>query len=192
VQEINLYQSQFQPTAVILPPRQVFLVVILFITVLSVMSLHSNQKNRVLEKSIRQQQQQTISSIGAPTESPLLNAELRALERQQQEKKMLLDYLTQQSFGNSQGFSKTLRTLSQQKIDNVWLTQFSLINGGHTITLHGEALQSSQIPLYIDSLGKSPHFQGKQFSVFQLQQPKNNSTHYTFKLHSEQKTGSVK
>lgn len=103
---------------------------------------------------------------------------------------MLLDYLTQQSFGNSQGFSKTLRTLSQQKINNVWLTSFSLLDGGQTITLHGEALQSSQIPLYIDSLGKSPHFHGKQFSVFQLQQPEDNATRYTFKLHSEQKTGS--
>ncbi|NOQ94048.1 MAG: hypothetical protein GQ547_05355 [Methylophaga sp.] len=192
MQEINLYQSQFQPTTVILPSRQVFLIVILFITILSVISLYSSQKNSVLEKSIRQQQQQMISGIEASTASPLLNAELRTLERKQQQKKMLLDYLTQQSFGNSQGFSKTLRTLSQQKINNVWLTQFSLLNGGQTITLHGEALQSSQIPLYIDSLGESPHFHGKQFSVFQLQQPKNNTTRYTFKLHSEQKTGSIK
>ncbi|MDC9725155.1 MAG: PilN domain-containing protein [Gammaproteobacteria bacterium] len=190
MQQINLYQAQFQPTEVILPPRQVFLIVILFITVLSVISLYSQQKNSILEKSIHQQQQHTLSNIGTSTVSPLLDSELHNLERQQQKKKMLLDYLTQQSFGNSQGFSKTLRTLSQQKINNVWLTSFSLLDGGQTITLHGEALQSSQIPLYIDSLGKSPHFHGKQFSVFQLQQPEDNATRYTFKLHSEQKTGS--
>jgi len=193
MQQINLYQSQFKPKKIHLPARQVYLVLLIVITILSVMSLYSAKKNSVLEKSISQYTQQSIGQLEDSIESPLLNAELDALERQRKEKELLLNYLTHQSFGNSQGFSATLRTLSQQKINKVWLTQFSLLNGGYAITLQGEAVESSQIPLYIDSLGESPHFHGKQFSVFQLQQPKKDAKYYTFKLNSEQKkTGRIR
>ena len=53
------------------------------------------------------------------------------------------------------------------------------------ITLKGKASQSNLIPLYIDSLAKSDHFRGKQFSVFQLEQPKDDSEVYTFKLNTD-------
>jgi len=187
MQQINLYQAQFKPKRVILPPRQMFLILILITIILSVLSLYSAKRNTVLETAISQHQQHTINTIVKSVESPLLNAELEDFQQKQRDKQALLNYLTHQDFGNQKGFSETLRTFSNHKIDNVWLTGFSLRNGGQEITLQGEAIQSSQIPLYIDSLGESAHFHGKQFSVFQLQQPVENSTYYSFKLHSEKK-----
>jgi len=189
MQQINLYQAQFKPKEVILPPFQMLLILLGVIITLSVMSLYSAQKNAVLEKTINKQQQYTQQNIQQSTESPLLNAELEKINYQRADKQRLLDYLTHQDFGNQHGFSVTLRHLSQQQIDNVWLTEFSLIRGGQTITLQGKALQSSQIPAYIDSLAKAEHFQGKQFSVFQLQQPEDDSNVYTFKLNTDNNAG---
>jgi len=185
MQQINLYQAQFKPKKIILPPSQMLVILLLVIVTLSVMSLFSAKRNVVLEKIIADQKQHTTQMIEESTESPLLVAELEKLHFQQFDKQRLLDYLTHQDFGNQQGFSATLRHLSQQQINNVWLTKFSLTRGGQTITLQGKALQSNQIPLYIDSLAKPEHFKGKQFSVFELQQPKDDSEAYTFKLNTD-------
>lgn len=189
MQQINLYQAKFKPKKVLLPPRQMLLILFLILIILSVMGLYSAKKNTVLKQIISKQQQYSIQQIDHISESPLLNAELEKLRQQQNEKKRLLDYLTHQDFGNQQGFSATLHSLAKQQIANVWLTEFLLLNGGQSITLQGKSLQSSQIPLYIDSLAKSEHFHGEQFSVFQLQQPKDNTNIYTFKLNTD-KNGS--
>ena len=189
MQQINLYQAQFKPKKVVLPPRQMLLILLLVLIILSVMGLYSAKRNSTFKQIISQQQQHTIQQIDHITESPLLNAELEKLHQQQNEKTKLLDYLTHQDFGNQQGFSETLHSLSKQQISNVWLTEFLLLNGGQSITLQGKSLQSSQIPLYIDSLAESDHFHGEKFSVFQLQQPKDNKNIYTFKLNTD-KNGS--
>ncbi len=187
MQQINLYQAQFQPKKILLPPRQMLLILAITIAILSIFSLYSAQRNSILEKTVAQQQQRTVNNIETLADNPILDSELERLLQQQLEKQALLSYLTHQDFGNQKGFSNTLLTFSNQKINNVWLTRFSLLNGGQEITLQGEAVQSSQIPLYIDSLGESAHFHGKQFSVFQLQQPADNAKYYTFKLHSGKK-----
>jgi len=185
MQEINLYQAQFKPKKLVLPPRQMLLIVLIVMAVLSVMSLYSAKRNTVLQTTIKQQQQYTTQNIAQSPESPLLLAELEKINVQQFDKQRLLDYLSHQDFGNQQGFSATLFHLAKQQIDNVWLTEFSLVKGGQSITLQGKASQSNQIPLYIDSLAKAEYFQGKSFSVFQLEQPKEDSNVYTFKLNTE-------
>jgi len=63
-----------------------------------------------------------------------------------------------------------------------------LLNGGQFIALQGNAYTAQLIPEYIDNLAKSEPFQGKNFSVFQLQQPAD-SAYYNFKLHTEQSSG---
>jgi len=185
MQQINLYKAQFKPKKILLPPRQMLLLILALIVSLSVMSLYSAKRNSVLANTIKKQQKHTVQTLPESSESPLLIAELEKLNVQKFDQQRLLDYLTHQDFGNQQGFSATLRHLSKQQINNVWLTEFSLIRGGQTITLRGKSLQSNLIPLYIDSLAKSEHFQGKQFSVFQLEQPKDNSEAYTFKLNTD-------
>jgi len=187
MQQINLYQAQFKPKQVILPASQILVIILLVITILAVMSLYAHRKNTVLSDLIKQQQQQSVQQLDIVTESPLLDAELKKLQQQNQDKESLLHYLTRHNFGNQLGFSELLNNLSQQRINNVWLTAFSFSDGGETIKLEGEALQSSQIPLYIDNLARAKQFQGKQFSVFQLQQPKDDESLYTFKLRTNNK-----
>lgn len=156
------------------------------ITALSVVSLYSAKRNSTLQTIIsNQQQQQSEHPQERITGTPLLDAKLEQLQLQHQTQQRLLDYLTHTNFGNQLGFSKRLNNLSQQRINNVWLTAFSFLDSGKSITLDGKALQASQIPLYIDNLARSEQFQGKQFSVFQLQQPEDDSSSYSFRLHTQ-------
>lgn len=190
MQQINLYQAEFKPKAVPLPPRQMFQVILVMLAIFTVISLYQAKKNSVLETIIANTQTHQAQPVAIESSgNSLLQAELNQLKQQYIEKESLLTYLTHHDFGNQLGFSATLTSLAQQRIDNVWLTAFSFTDSGHTITLDGKALQSSQIPMYIDSLAKSEHFQGKQFSVFQLQKPDDDSGIYTFQLHTKNSLG---
>ncbi|PHS25779.1 MAG: hypothetical protein COA83_05025 [Methylophaga sp.] len=189
MQQVNLYQDQFKPKQIILPARQLFLLSLLAVIIFTLLSVYSAKRNSTLEAHISSQQQ-----LGLVEQQPavvdnqaLLKANLLQLQQQQHQQQRLLDYLTHQSFGNQYGFADNLVHLSKKKIDGVWLTNFSFINGGQHISLHGSALQSSQIPLYIDGLAESGPFQGKHFSVFSLKSPEEaDSDIYTFKLRTDQ------
>lgn len=185
MQQINLFHAEFKPKTVILPARQLFLLAFLVIIILTVISLHSHQQNLVLEKTIASQQQYDVQQVvNEDLDKPLLVAELDKIQQQQYEKESLLAYLTDQSFGNQYGFSGTLITLSEQVVSKVWLTGFSLLNGGQVITLQGQTTQISQVPVYIDSLAQSKRFQGKQFSALQLEHPNKDAEFYTFQLNT--------
>jgi hypothetical protein len=194
MQQVNFYQAQFKPKRLILPARQLFLLALLAIIIFTLLGLYSSKQNSNLEAHIASQQHLGMLEK-QPTvinDQALLKANLLKLQQQQTKKKLLLDYLTHQNFGNQHGFTDNLVHLSKQNIDGVWLTEFAFINGGQHIALHGSALQSSQIPLYIDGLAESGPFQGKHFSVFSLESPEANSNLYTFKLRTNQNSAGVK
>ncbi|MFW5426081.1 MAG: hypothetical protein ACKE8G_01715 [Methylophagaceae bacterium] len=188
MQQVNFYQAQFKPKRIILPARQLFLLTLLAVIIFTLLSVYSAKKNSTLEAHIASQHQSTIIEFQSEVvnDQALLKANLVKLQQQLSQKQILLDYLTQQSFGNQHGFTDNLVHLSKKSIDGIWLTDFSFINGGQHLSLHGSALKSSLIPLYIDGLAESGPFQGKHFSVFSLESPETNSNLYTFKLRTGQ------
>ncbi len=193
MQQVNLYQTQFKPKKVILPAQQVLLIALIPVLLFGLLSIVMSSKQTSLEEKLAGQteqfqlQQQQLDSLqqqlNARKENPLLRAELNEIQQQLVSKQILLDHLSSQTFGNQHGFSMMLTALSKQHIDDLWLTQFSLLNSGQFIALQGSAYTSQLIPEYIDNLAKSEQFQGKNFSVFQLQQP-DNSPYFNFKLHT--------
>ena len=193
MQQVNLYQAQFKTKQVILPAHQVLLLAVSPIIIFLFLSLYmaSNQasvdSNVIVQTEQLQQQQQRLDTLLQQLDSrkinPLLVAELNDFRLQLATKQTLLDHLSNQTLGNQHGFSTMLTALSQQHIDDLWLTQFSLLNSGQFIALQGNAYTSQLIPEYIDNLAKSEQFQGKNFSVFQLQQS-DDSPYFNFKLHT--------
>ncbi len=187
MQQVNFYQVQFKPKQVILPARQLLLFALLAIIIFALLALYSVKRNSTLEEYILTQQQSPSVEQQLPTanDDAVLKSNLLKLQQQQTQKQLLLDYLTHKSFGNQQGFTGNLVHLSKQTINGVWLTDFSFFNGGQHISLHGSAINSSLIPIYIDRLAESGPFKGKHFSVFSLESPESSSTIYTFKLRTE-------
>lgn len=198
-QNINLYQLQFQPTKVLLPARQILLLTLLPIVIFFIISLFLIQQQTLLKtkmtsqkKQLKDQQAQLASlqtQLASRKPNPLLLAELDSVKQQQSINLLLFQHLTNQSFGNQTGFSDTLTALSTQRIDNVWLTHYSLSNGAAHIALEGRAISSSLIPEYIDNLASSNKFQGKNFSVFKLDQPTDNP-YFNFQLRTHVDRGS--
>lgn len=195
MQQINLYQDQFKPERITLAFNQIVLLSLLFIILLVAFSFYSYQRVESHKGLLTEQQQRYDQSqqqlatlkqqLSQQNQRPQLETELNKLEQELQGKQTVLDYLTNHTFGNQDGFSGTLASLSKQHIDNVWLTAFSLMDGGQYISLHGDATEPSLIPVYIDSLAKSDQFRGKEFSVFHLEHPDDNTEFYNFKLNTQ-------
>jgi type IV pilus assembly PilN-like protein len=202
MQQINLYQDQFKPEKITLAANQVALLSLLFIILLFVFSIYSYQKVETHKAVVTEQQQHYDLSqqqlnklqqqLSQQNERPLLEIELAKLEQKLQDKQTVLDYLSNHTFGNQDGFSGTLTSLSQQRIDNVWLTSFALLDGGQFISLQGNSTKSNLIPEYIDSLANADQFHGKEFSVFQLQHPDNISAFYNFKLNTQKDRAGIR
>jgi type IV pilus assembly PilN-like protein len=195
MQQVNLYQTQFKPKKIILPAQHMLLIALLPIIIVVVTSMYFSYKQQLFETSLQTKQQQLQldqkhlsvlkQRLNSYKEDPKLASELNSIRTQLQKTQTLLNHLASQESGNQHGFSAMLAALSKQHIDELWLTQFSLLNGGQFIALQGNANTPQLIPEYIDNLAKSEQFQGETFSVFQLQQPAD-SSYYNFKLHTEQ------
>lgn len=191
MQQINFYHAEFRPKKEVLPAWQ-FLTVLglafLLLIILSIITIIFQQDPaEILEKqqqALQQKQQQLVQlqkKLNSNKENPLLKAEFKHINEKITEKQALLDYVSSNELGNQTGFSSSLVSLSEQSIDNVWLTQFTFLNAGQFIALKGKTSSADIVPKYIDSLGQSITFAGKTFSVFNIQKP-DKEAYFNFEL----------
>jgi Tfp pilus assembly protein PilN len=191
MQQINFYQTQFKPKKEFLPAWQllsIIAVVTLSLVVFSVIMLAfqpdpavqlMQQKQTLKQKQLQLNQLQ--QKLSQAQENPLLRAEYQKLEKILQDEQALLNYVSSHQLGNKNGFANTLTALSKQHIDNIWLTDFSLLNAGQFIAIKGQTTSADSVPQYIDSLAMDSVFAGKTFSVFNLEKP-NGSHFFDFEL----------
>ena len=52
MQQINLYQAQFKPKEIVLPPKQMLMVILAIIALFTIFSLYQAQQNSSLENDI--------------------------------------------------------------------------------------------------------------------------------------------
>ena len=191
MQQINFYQSQFKPKKEILSAIQ-FLAILGFVTlclaILSIMlfsfqpdSSQEIDKQRTILGQKQQQLQQLQQKLEQNKENPLLRAELEKLQQTLNNETALLDYVSSRQLGNKNGFSSTLLAFSEQLLEDVWLTEFSLLNAGQYTALKGQTSSAELVPKYIDQLAESEPFKGKTFSVFNLQKP-SDTNYFDFEL----------
>jgi hypothetical protein len=195
MQQINLYQAEFKPQIVVLNAFQMLLIALAVLLLIIIASFFSSSHydEQANQLAIEQQAFNTVSQQSNSLkqemlqygEQPLLQAKLASLQKQLKQQKAILRHIANDGLNPQTGFSPTLKSLSEQHIDQVWLKNFSLREGGRSITIQGSSKQSELIPEYIDSLAKSSTFSGKQFSVFQMSSPDNNTETYDFELHTQ-------
>jgi Tfp pilus assembly protein PilN len=194
-QQINFYQAQFRPKQVIFPAKQVGIVALVTLLIVLLVAFYiaqqiATQKQTfdVLQQRVETNKKQLAeleNELSLRKEDPLLLAQFDDLQKRIAAKKAIYQYLSSHQFGNRTGFSGSLKALSVQHIDDVWLTEFALMNGGESLHLIGKVSRSELIPNYIDSLALNQQFHGKQFSAVEIQQPNSSTEHYQFSLKSK-------
>lgn len=69
------------------------------------------------------------------------------------------------------GFADYLRGLARQTVSGLWLTGFSVAQGGEGMEIRGRMLVAERLPDYIRRLNAEKVFAGRQFVSLQVERP---------------------
>jgi hypothetical protein len=203
MQQINLYQAVFRKTTLFLSARHLLLAsaavtfVLFVVTVLLQLQL-STQVSK-LETAKTQQTAQLArleklqQQIQNRQQDKKLLHEIEMLSTNIANKQQVMQVLTTQRFGNTDGFTEHVKGLARQRIDGMWLTDVSISNGGEHLGMKGQALQAELLPRYLQRLSSEEAFLGKSFKTLNIARNDKNPRWVDFDLQSviEEKTGSM-
>ncbi len=99
---------------------------------------------------------------------PSLVAELQRRQREADDKSRVLDLLSGESVGNTDGFSGHLAALGRRHPEGLWLDRIRISDGGRQLMLRGLALDAQLIPKFLGDLQLEPVLSGTSFSTFAL------------------------
>lgn len=87
-----------------------------------------------------------------------LNNRLESAEARLEGSRQIRDFFSQTKLGNVTGFSEYFKDLSRASIDGLSISEFSFSNGGDSVRLSGQVMDSAMVPRYVDNFesGQSP------------------------------------
>ncbi|QLF92458.1 MSHA biogenesis protein MshI [Pseudomonas sp. ABC1] len=179
MQNINLYQLE-RRTEAGLQPRAVLtgLLMLALLLVAHVAwqgwNIHQAGKAARLAQEQATQAQQQLDSFKAVYREPVLDEALRQQvvdrERESQQLQRMANYLRELDQQRRGGFVTHLTALAERHPPSgLWLTRIHLLDGGSELALHGFSQNQELIPLYLESLGRSEVFGGRQFARFEIE-----------------------
>jgi MSHA biogenesis protein MshI len=172
-QSVNLYTDKFRPRIDWLSLNRC-VVYVLVVSLVPVMvsvqeSLESSDlvAELVVQQDSTKQWRSNLSSIRAEidkqSKDPQLEATIVQLQAAQSDKLTLRNFLRQGIPGNSDGFSAYLADLARFHRPGVQLTHVNLTGGGENIWLEGNTRSGELVTRYVDGLGRSDIFRGREF-----------------------------
>lgn len=104
--------------------------------------------------------------------STMLQAEIKNVEEKIQSRDRVFDVLKSGAVGKSQGLSGLLQAFARQSVNGLWLTGITVNGAGDQMRIAGNALSADLIPQYITRLSAEQALRGRNFTAFQVSQPK--------------------
>ncbi|MEZ0289232.1 MAG: PilN domain-containing protein [Methylophilus sp.] len=105
-----------------------------------------------------------------PVDNSKLEAELKKLNARFEMQSQMLAIFQQAISENAYHLIDYMRALTAQQQPGLWLTGFKIEPAAQHVSLSGQALQTEDIPLYLDLLSAQRVFEGTQFSGLQFKQ----------------------
>ena len=81
-----------------------------------------------------------------------LSARLEQAELRLEASRQIRDFFSDTNLGNVTGFSEYFKDLSRASINGLYISSFSLTNGGEAVTLAGQARDSAMVPQYVNNI----------------------------------------
>ncbi|MGQ2964630.1 PilN domain-containing protein, partial [Methylophilus sp.] len=105
-----------------------------------------------------------------PVDNSKLEAELKKLNSRFEMQSQMLAIFQQSISEQAYHLIDYMRALTGQQQAGLWLTGFKIEPAAQHVSLSGQALQTEDIPLYLDLLSAQRVFEGTQFSGLQFKQ----------------------
>lgn len=136
--------------------------------------LHRAGQQLALAELNAQEQETRLEALKAgfvePTLDQSLPAELAAREADNRQLQRLLSYLQALASQQGAGFVAPLKALAEHHPqERLWLNGIHLSDGGAQLRLQGRSQGQELLPRYLDALGRSPVFKGREFARLDVQ-----------------------
>ncbi|MBL8492012.1 MAG: hypothetical protein JNM82_14620 [Rhodocyclaceae bacterium] len=119
-------------------------------------------------KQLRGEMTTLGNQAAARQADPKLNQDLARLQARIDGRQEILAALESPQVGNTTGFSDVMKAFSRQAAGGIWLTGFTVDQGGRQMRLAGRALEARQVPAYLDRLNAEKTFQGRSFAALDM------------------------
>ncbi len=136
--------------------------------------LHKGAARLAQAEKQAQQQEDLLAAAKASFVEPQLDsrlpAELAAREADNRQLQQMIGYLQVLASQRSIGFVAPLQALAEQHPPSgLWLTAINLDAGGSQLRLRGRSQNQELLPEYLQRLGQSAVFKGREFARFDVQ-----------------------
>jgi hypothetical protein len=129
------------------------------------------QRNQtVTQYEVMQKKVDEFAQKVTPIDNSKLEAELKKLNTRFEMQSQILAIFQQSISENAYHLIDYMRGLASQQLSGVWLTGFKIEPSAQHVSLSGQAMQTEDIPLYLDLLSAQKVFEGTQFSGLQFKQ----------------------
>lgn len=175
-QWVNLYRNELKPIKQRLTLTKVSSVLGVWLALLLVVvGVTQWQKATVVQKN--EQLSATLNKLNNDLDSnrermsrrqpsPQLQAEKEQLQQELQDARSFSQQIAEFRQNRSSSVSEFLQELADITPEDIWLTDFSM--SGENIRLHGQALNSEALVLWMDKFGQSSLLANKRFAVVEL------------------------
>ena len=177
-QQVNLYQSQFQPEKERFTLAHCLIALLLVGVTFAGFSWLKIDQLKQIEQQISQQEKQhqnmlaQLSKLAAASNNNQKTAvkEIDIIGKEEEliARRELLSTLTGGKHGSTEGFSDYLLALSRQHVNGAWITGLSVQQGGTKLAIAGSSLKPELAPVYLQNLSNEKVFSGKTFGVMEL------------------------
>jgi hypothetical protein len=122
-------------------------------------------------KAVREQLVASAKVLAQRKSDPKVQVELDRAEALLRSRAEIARLLEGGAIGSSGGFADFLRGFARQTSEGLWLTGFTVGNGGSDIEIRGSMLDPGLLPDYIRRLGSEKAFQGRSFAALTMSRP---------------------
>lgn len=97
-----------------------------------------------------------------------MEKEIQRLEAELAAERYIVSLLGKDKLGKALGFSEYLEIFSRRVVQGMWISKFSVVDGGEHMLIKGGALSADLVPLFLQGLTEEPALAGMEFTVLQL------------------------
>ena len=194
-QQINLFQDVLRPRRVQWSAKHLSKIMIAVFGLLFVLEAFgfwqtwtAKQDLANAEQALKAKQAElkTVETkYPRPQEDQRLVLRVKQLDEEMRQKQQILGILNEGEYGNTRGFADHLTGLSKQHVEGIWLTRFSIKQGGKQLGLSGSSVKPELVPQFLQRLGSEPSFAGKEFKSFLLSRAEKTSAWVNFDLNTD-------
>jgi hypothetical protein len=117
--------------------------------------------------------------------------EVQRLEAELSAERYIVSLLGKDKLDKSLGFSEYLEIFSRRVVQGMWISKFSVFDGGKHMLIKGGALSAELLPLFLQGLSKEPSLTGMEFTVLQMARDESKQAWIEFVLSSKELESSV-